>query len=75
MENEIMEDEKYKLLQQLFVDLETKETVVSLTFLEMVEIMTALQMRLRYLKKKNGNPKYQKFIKRLIKFIDFNLPL
>lgn len=70
-----MEDQKLDIILNLFHELETNEVTLSFNLWEMVEIITALKMRARFLKRKNAAEKYQRFIKQLIKSLDSNLPL
>lgn len=70
-----MEDQKLDIILNLFHELETNEVTLSFNLWEMVEIITALKMRARFLKRKNATEKYQRFIKQLIKSLDSNLPL
>jgi hypothetical protein len=70
-----MEDQKLEAILNLFKELDTNEVTLSFNLWEMVEIITALKMRARFLKRKNATEKYQRFIKQLIKSLDSNLPL
>lgn len=70
-----MEDKDLKILTQLFNDLEYEEVTVSLTLHEMIEIITALKMRYRYVKRRRGSLKYQNKLKNIVRFLDAMLPI